>query len=228
MKHDISPELAAAFTKRAAALGFEIRTAFANSDKKLCLIAYQGQTEVCQFELYGGMRYFPGNPLVVERKQLNALLLDMKQAHDLYADARPFVLRGIHKEDGYRLISEFDDTVLAARMGKDNEVRFTTWQYDYDRMGVHRGNYYETNYEGAKLDFAVRAGLIDKKQLFTKDELVALHDACVFRGRNDDEISYEDGRKLQAVMEKVEDNIPDLIFVREQPEQEDGLGIQPD
>ena len=102
MKHDISPELAAAFTKRAAALGFEIRTAFANSDKKLCLIAYQGQTEVCQFELYGGMRYFPGNPLVVERKQLNALLLDMKQAHDLYADARPFVLRGIHKEDGYR------------------------------------------------------------------------------------------------------------------------------
>ena len=29
-------------------------------------------------------------------------------------------------------------------------------------------------------------------------------------------------------MEKVEDNIPDLIFVREQPEQEDGLGIQPD
>ena len=116
MKHDISPELAAAFTKRAAALGFEIRTAFANSDKKLCLIAYQGQTEVCQFELYGGMRYFPDNPLVVERKQLNALLLDMKQAHDLYADARPFVLRGIHKEDGYRLISEFGDTVLAARM----------------------------------------------------------------------------------------------------------------
>ena len=96
------------------------------------------------------------------------------------------------------------------------------------RIGVHRGNYYETNYEGAKLDFAVRAGLIDKKQLFTKDELVALHDACVFRGRNDDEIIYEDGRKLQAVMEKVEDNIPDLIFVREQPEQEDGLGIQPD
>ena len=53
MKHDISPELAAAFTKRAAALGFEIRTAFANSDKKLCLIAYQGQTEVCHLNCMG-------------------------------------------------------------------------------------------------------------------------------------------------------------------------------
>ena len=90
------------------------------------------------------------------------------------------------------------------------------------------GHYYETNYEGAKRDFALRAGLIDENQLFTKEELVALHDACVFRGRNDDEISYEDDKKLQAVMEKVEENIPDLIFDREQPEQEDSHGIQPD
>lgn len=228
MNHDISPELTAAFTKRVAALGFEIRTAFANSDKELCLIAYQGQAEVCQFVLSGGMRYFPDNPLIVERKQLHALLLDMKQAHDLYADARPLEIGGIDKEDGFRLISEFGDTLLAAKLGRDNEVRFTTWQYDYDHEGVHWGHYYETNYEGAKRDFAVRAGLVDEKQLFTKDELVALHDACVFRGRNDDEISYEDDKKLQAVMEKVEDNIPDLIFDKEQPEQEDSHGIQPD
>lgn len=228
MNHDISPELTAAFTKRAAALGFEIRTAFANSDKELCLIAYQGQTEVCQFELSGGMRYFPDNPLIAERKQLHALLLDMKQAHDLYADAKPFEVEGIDKEDGFRLISEFGDTLIAAKLGRDNEVRFTTWQYDYDRKGVHWGHYYETNYEGAKQDFAIRAGLVDERRIFTKDELVALHDACVFRGRNDDEISYEDDKKLQAVMEKVEDNIPDLIFDKEQPEQEDSHGIQPD
>lgn len=41
-------------------------------------------------------------------------------------------------------------------------------------------------------------------------------------------ISYEDDKKLQAVMEKVEENIPDLIFDKEQPEQEDSHGIQPD
>lgn len=228
MNHDISPELTAAFTKRAAALGFDVRTAFANSDKELCLIAYQGQTEVCQFVLSGGMRYFPDNPLIAERKQLHALLLDMKQAHDLYADAKPLAVGEIDKEDGFRLISEFGNALLAAKLGEDNEVRFTTWQYDYDREGVHWGHYYETNYAGAKQDFAVRAGLVDERRIFTKDELVALHDACVFRGRNDDEISYEDDKKLQAVMEKVEDNIPDLIFDKEQPEQEDSHGIQQD
>ena len=66
------------------------------------------------------------------------------------------------------LISEFGDTVLAARMGKDNEVRFTTWQYDYDRIGVHRGITTKPTMRDAKLDFAVRAGLIDKKQLLPR------------------------------------------------------------
>lgn len=51
-----------------------------------------------------------------------------------------------------------------------------------------------------------------------------LHDACVFRGRNDDSISYEDEKMLHSVMEKVESNIPNLIFKHEQmpmSEQED-------
>ena len=163
--------------------------------------------------------------MVTEREELHSLLLDMKQAHDLYADAAPLELAEIRD---YRLISQFGDALLAAKMTKDHEVRFTTWEYTYDHTGVTWGHYYETNYEGAKRDFALRAGLIDENQLFTKEELVALHDACVFRGRNDDEISYEDEKKLQAVMEKVEENIPDLIFDRVQPEQEDSYGIQPD
>ena len=62
------------------------------------------------------------------------------------------------------------------------------------------------------MDFAIRAGLLDENQLFTKDELVVLHDSCTFRGKNDDEISYDDEQKLKAVIEKVESNIPTLIF----------------
>lgn len=225
MDHRITPELTAAFTRRAAALGYEIRQTPQAGDGKLLLTAYHGGDEICRFEKGGAMRYFPDNPLIAERKQLYALLLGMKQAHDFYAEASPLELEGARD---FRLISQFGNALLAAKLSEDDEVRFTTWEYTYDRMGVTMGHYYETNYEGAKLDFAIRAGLIDKNQLFTKEELVALHDACVFRGRNDDEISYEDDKKLQAVMEKVEDNIPDLIFDKEQPEQEDSHGIQPD
>ena len=225
MDHMITPELTAAFTRRAAALGYEIRQTQQAGDEKLLLTAYRSGNEVCKFETGGAMRYMEDNPLVTEREELHSLLLDMKQAHDLYADAAPLELAEIRD---YRLISQFGDALLAAKMTKDHEVRFTTWEYTYDHTGVTWGHYYETNYEGAKRAFALRAGLIDENQLFTKEELVALHDACVFRGRNDDEISYEDEKKLQAVMEKVEENIPDLIFDRVQPEQEDSYGIQPD
>lgn len=225
MEHRITPELTAAFTRRAAALGYEIRETPQKDDKTLLLTAYLNGDEVCKFETGGAMRFMEDNPLIEERKSLHNLLMDMKQAHDLYADSCPLEIAGVKD---FRKISDFGDILLAAKMSKDHEVRFTTWEYDYDHKGVTWGHYYETNYEGAKRDFALRAGLIDKNQLFTKEELVALHDACVFRGRNDDEISYEDEKKLQAVMEKVEGNIPDLIFDREQPEQEDSHGIQLD
>ena len=225
MDHRITPELTAAFTRRAAALGYEIRQTPQAGDEKLLLTAYRSGNEVCKFETSGTMRFMQDNPLIAERRELHNLLLDMKQAHDLYTDASPLEIDDVRE---FRLISQYGDTLLAAKMSEDHEIRFTTWEYTYDRTGVTWGRYFETNYEGAKRDFALRAGLIDGNQLFTKEELVALHDACVFRGRNDDEISYEDDKKLQAVMEKVEGNIPDLIFDREQPEQEDSHGIQPD
>lgn len=225
MKHEITLPLISAFSRRAANLGYDVRMANADSSKKQCLIAYKGQQEICIFDLSGGMRYLPDNPLEQERKQLHSLLLSMKQAHDLYGDAKPLPVKDNH---GYRLISSFGDALLAAKM-TDDEVRFTTWEYDYDRTGLYQGHYYETNYEGAKLDFAVRAGLIREEQLFSVEELTALHNACIFRGQNDGEITYDEEKALNAVMEKVEDNLPEPV---NQPvpisalEQEDEHGIQ--
>lgn len=210
MDHNITPELAAAFTKRAAALGFTMKPA---QDEELQFIAYLHGKEVCQFEKGGAMRYRPENPLTMERKELHNLLLEMKQTHDLYNAAKPLTCDGV---TDFRLISEFGGCLLAAKLSKDNEIRFTTWQYTYDRTGVTLGHFYETNYKGAVADFAQRAGLVDKNQIFTEEELVILHDSCVFRGRNDEDITFEDERKLEAVMEKVESNIPNYIFDREQ------------
>lgn len=224
MNHEITLSLIRAFSRRAANLGYDVRVANADSSKKQCLIAYKGQQEICVFDLSGGMRYLPGNPLKQERKQLHSLLLDMKQAHDLYGDAKPLPVKDNH---GYRLISSFGDALLAAKM-TDDEVRFTTWEYDYDRTGLYQGHYYETNYEGAKLDFALRAGLIREKQLFSVEELTALYHACIFRGQKDGEITYDEEKALNAVMEKVEDNLPKPV-IHTAPlhslEQEDEHGI---
>lgn len=214
MKHNITLSLAKAFINRAASLGYEVKMSDASNHPKLCLDAFREGKEICQFEMSGAMRYYPDNPLLSERKELHNLLLDMKQAHDLYADAPPMNL-----DDGlneYRLISSFGNALLAAKLGADNEVRFNTWQYTYDKTSVTLGHYYDTNYEGAKKDFAIRAGLLDENQLFNEDELKVLYAAAVYRGRNDDSLHYDDEKALQAVMEKLEDNLPSLALNQEQ------------
>lgn len=219
MKHDITLSLAMAFINRAASLGYDVKMSDASKDHNLCLDAFRQGAEICQFEMSGAMRYYPDNPLVNERRELHDLLLDMKQAHDLYADAPPLLATDVK---GFRLISAFGDAVLAAKMSKDDEVRFNTWQYTYDRTAVTMGHYFETNYEGAKKDFAIRAGLLDENQLFTEDEMKVLYAAAVYRGGNDDSLLFDDGQALQAVMGKLEDNLPSLAQHHEHDNEREG------
>lgn len=206
MKHDITLPLAKAFINRAATLGYDVQTVGSKDDPDLCMIVYKNKQELCRFELSGEMRYYRDNPFISERKELHNLLLDMKQAHDLFADAPPLAATGIK---GFRLISSFENTVLAAKMTEDNEVRFNTWEYTFDRTAVTMGHYYETNYAGAKKDFTLRAGLVDESQFFTKEELQTMYVAAVYRGRNDDSLRYDDEKALGQVLEKIGNLIPD-------------------
>ncbi|WP_324824893.1 hypothetical protein [Sinanaerobacter sp. ZZT-01] len=222
MKHKVTPEFLSAFTRRISGLGFTTKQ---EAGENTLLSVFKDGQEVCKIDHDGNMRFLPETSPEQERNKIYRTLTAMKQAHDLYTDAPQLQADGV---SDFRLISNFGDYILAAKMTKDNEVRFTTWQYDYDRTGVMWGHYFETNYEGAKQDFAVRSGLIEEQKLFSEEELVVLHDTCVFRGRNDDSISYEDEKMLHSVMEKVESNIPNLIFEYEQvpmPEHEDEYGI---
>ena len=43
-----------------------------------------------------------------------------------------------------------------------------TREWDFDRQGVHAGHYFTENYEAAKQDFAVRAGLVESQRLFSE------------------------------------------------------------
>lgn len=222
MKLDITLPLTKAFINRAAHLGYRVQTASSKVDPDLCMIAYKGLRELCKFELSGQMRYYSNNPLVHERKELHHLLLEIKQAHDLYARAKTLDFDGV---TDFHLISEFGDYLLAAKLGKDNEVRFSTWSYDNDRRSVTLGHYYETNYEGAKKDFALRAGLVDENQFFNEDELKVLYAAAVYRGRNDDSLHNEDEKALQSVMDKLEYNLPSLATEQEEQSNETEMGV---
>jgi len=223
LNHDITPELVKLFTKKAGAMGFSIRRENVEADPKILLTALKGQEEICRFEKGGAMRFWQNSPYVDERKELHKLLLDLKERYDLYLDAEPLDCADVSE---YRLISEFGNYLLAAKLSEDNEIRFTTWQYTYDRTGVTLGHYYETDYPGALKDFTLRSGLLDPKQLFTEDELLVLYESCIFRDLNDDELDFDSERKLKDVMQKVGSNLPHLPEVSEnQQEQEDERGI---
>ncbi|GAB6108358.1 hypothetical protein SDC9_65633 [bioreactor metagenome] len=224
MKYDISPELAELFKKKASAMGYSIREEAAEHDPQLLLSAFQNQEEICKFEKTGAMRFRRDSPFVEERKELHSLLLDLKERYDLYLNAKPLDCEGVRD---FRLISEFGNHLLAAKQSKDNEIRFVTWQYDYDRSGVTLGHYYETNYQGALKDFTVRSGLLDENQLFSEEEMAVLYQSCVFRGKHDDDLTFDSERKLQDVIEKLEGNLPQEVVTQQQTvqEQEDEHGI---
>ena len=49
----------------------------------------------------------------------------------------------------YRILADFGDAVLAGHP-TERGVQFVTWSWDWDRKGVHQGNYFYEDYEAAK------------------------------------------------------------------------------
>ena len=110
-------------------------------------------------------------------------------------------------EDTYKVLADFGDAVLAGRSCKTG-AKFVTWLWDFDRQGVHVGHYFMENYEAAKQDFAVRAGLIESQRLFSDKELGVIRNACEFALTDDATLTYGDETRLRSVQEQIELLLP--------------------
>ena len=122
-------------------------------------------------------------------------------------------LKAIGLEDTYKVLADFGDAVLAGRSCKTG-AKFVTWEWDFDRQGVHAGHYFMENYEAAKLDFAARAGLINEQRLFSDEQLAVIRNACGFALEDDATLSYAEEKQLQSVQEQIE-----LLLPQEEQEQ---------
>ena len=79
----------------------------------------------------------------------------------------PFLkARGI---DEWKQLCEFNRVVLACHTSRVG-IQFVTWERNYDGSGVNNGHYF-SDYQNAKRDFAVRAGLMPRNEILTKEEL---------------------------------------------------------
>ena len=113
-----------------------------------------------------------------------------------------------------RWIVGFHGPMTSAFFALKKGARFVTWEWDFDRQGVHVGHYFMENYEAAKQDFAVRAGLVESQRLFSDEQLAVIRNACAFALEDDATLSYTEEKQLQSVQEQIE-----LLLPQEEQEQ---------
>ena len=119
----------------------------------------------------------------------------------------------------YRILADFGDAVLAGHP-TERGVQFVTWEWDFDRKGVHQGHYFQDDYEAAKRDFTVRSGLVQKDALFEPEQLAEIYRALRFVREQDESLSFGRDRELAELMEQVGGLLPtDALRQRDAPEQ---------
>ena len=150
-----------------------------------------------------------GFPQVPHLQEEQTVLTDFfnrfREMYYLYERGEPLPFDSI---SDYRIASSFGQSILAVKLNKDNDFCFTTWDYDYDRKGVCYGHYFEQNYEGAKQDFLYRSGLVEQRKELKQEELAIIYDSLVYRGVNDNDISFEDEQLLKTVIDKIAEDLP--------------------
>ena len=124
---------------------------------------------------------------------------------------------GLHGD--YRVLADFGDAVLAAHP-TERGVQFVTWEWDFDRKGVHHGHYFQDDYDAAKRDFTVRGGLVQKGALFEPEQLAEIYRALKFVREQDVTLSCGRDQELAELMEQVDGLLPaDAPRQRDAPEQ---------
>ena len=119
----------------------------------------------------------------------------------------------------YRILADFGDAVLAGHP-TERGVQFVTWEWDFDREGVHHGHYFQDAYDAAKRDFTVRGNLVQKDALFEPEQLAEIYRALAFVREQDESLSFGRDQELKELMEQVDGLLPaDAPRQRDAPEQ---------
>ena len=164
---------------------------------------------LCSVDRDGIVRFRPaditGSEVDRKLRTVTQMAAQVKEYMQIFERAPALKAAGL--EDSYKVLADFSDAVLAGQLGKKG-ARFVTWEWDFDRQGVHAGHYFMENYEAAKQDFAVRAGLVESQRLFSDEQLAVIRNACAFALEDDATLSYAEEKQLQSVQEQIELLLP--------------------
>ena len=108
----------------------------------------------------------------------------------------------------YRVLADFGSAVLASHP-TERGVQFVTWEWDFDRKGVHHGHYFQNGCEEAKHDFVRRSGLLPKEALFEPEQLAEMHRALTFVCEQDEDLSIGREKEIKTIMEQIKCLLPE-------------------
>ena len=108
----------------------------------------------------------------------------------------------------YRILADFGSAVLAGHP-TERGVQFVTWEWDFDREGVHHGHYFQDGCEEAKHDFVRRSGLLPKEALFEPEQLDEIHRALAFVCEQNEGLSIGREKEIKTIMEQIKCLLPE-------------------
>ena len=125
----------------------------------------------------------------------------------------------------YRVLADFSSAVLAGHP-TERGVQFVTWEWDFDREGVHHGHYFQGDYEAAKRDFTVRSGLVQKGTLFEPEQLAEIYRALAFVREQDESLSFGRDQELKEFMEQVGGLLPPNVPRQQDAPEQSGMTMK--
>ena len=174
----------------------------------LIRVKWNGQP-LCSVDRDGIVRFRPaditGSEVDRKLRTVTQVAAQVKEYMQIF-DRAP-ALKAVGLDDTYKVLADFGDAVLAGQLGKKG-AKFVSWEWDFDRQGVHSGHYFMENYEAAKQDFAVRAGLVESQRLFSDEQLAVIRNACAFALEDDATLSYAEEKQLHSVQEQIDFILP--------------------
>ena len=125
----------------------------------------------------------------------------------------------------YRILADFGDAVLAGHP-TERGVQFVTWEWDFNREGVHHGHYFQDDYDAAKRDFTVRSGLVQKDALFEPEQLAEIYHALSFVREQDETLSFGRDQELAELMDQVGGLLPPNVPRRRDTPEQSGMTMK--
>ena len=140
-------------------------------------VAWKGR-HLCWITETGGVRYVPQDVNTIEAEHACAKAIDLAAAVQEYAAAMESapVLEAKGLESGFCLLSEFNNVVLAGHQ-TEHGTQFITWVWDNNHTSLNFGCYYMLDYKGAKEAFALRSGLVSRRQFFDQEQMTEIYRA---------------------------------------------------